>query len=101
MAALRQTTSTCPTQWEGTLEDGRTLFAHCRRGELSVGVGDSVNDAIDNTAADKALCFEYVEHGPMSFAELRAHLYGLVEFPEGLKVEGERRRGARLARGDS
>ncbi len=36
----------------------------------------------------------------MSFAELRAHLYGLVEFPEGLKVEGERRRGAGLARGD-
>jgi hypothetical protein len=90
VVALKQTTSTCPTQWEGALDDGRALFAHCRRGELSVGLGESVDDAIDNTATGKALCFEYVEDGPMSFAELRAHLYGLLEFPEGLVVEGER-----------
>ncbi len=59
VAALRTNDlDLAPTQWEGDLEDGRTLFAHCRRGELSVGVGDSVNDAaIGNTAADKALCF--------------------------------------------
>jgi hypothetical protein len=100
VVALKQTTWACPTQWEGTLEDGRTLFAHCRRGELSVGLGESVNDAIDNTAADKALCFEYVEDGPTSFAELRAHLYGLLDFPEGLVVEGGRKRGAGLALGD-
>jgi hypothetical protein len=93
VVALKQTTWACPTQWEGTLDDGRTLFAHCRRGELSVGVGDSVNHAIDNTAAEEALCFEYVADGPMSFEELRAHLYGLLEFPEGLVVEGERKSG--------
>ena len=28
----------------------------------------------------------------MDFEELRAQLYGLLEFPEGLEVEGERRR---------
>lgn len=99
VVALKQTTLTCPTQWEGTLDDGRALYARSRRGEFSAGIGDEVGLAIDNSMSDKALCFEYVEDGPMSFAELRAHLYGLLEFPEGLVVEGEREWGAGPASG--
>jgi hypothetical protein len=96
VGTLRQTTWACPTQWEGTLDDGRSLFVHCRRGELSVGVGDAIQDAIDNGMSANALYFEHVADGPISFEELRAHLYGLLDFPEGLVVDGEHTSGAGL-----
>ena len=86
---LKQTTWASPTQWEGRLDDGRALYARSRRGEFSAGLGDEVGQAIDNSMSDTALCFEYVEDAPMSFAELRSHLHGLLEFPEGLVVEDE------------
>lgn len=100
VVALKQTTSTSPTQWEGALDDGRALYARSRRGEFSAGIGDEVGQAIDNSMSDKALCFEYVEDGPMRFAELHAHLHGLVDFPEGLVVKGERDWGEGLTSGD-
>jgi hypothetical protein len=91
VATLRQTTWACPTQWEGTLEDGRILYARCRRGELSVGVGEDIDSAVRNSMGDDALYFEHVADEPLSLEELRAHLYGLLEFPADLVVEGERR----------
>jgi hypothetical protein len=87
---LERTTWACPTQWEGKLEDGRTLYARCRHGELSVGVGADRDEAIDNGISKDAFYFDYVEDGPMSFEALRAHLYGLLEFPAGLKAEDQR-----------
>jgi len=87
---LKRTTWACPTQWEGRLEDGRTLYARCRHGELSVGIGAGLDAAVANGMSKDALCSEYVEDGSMSFEELRAHLYGLLEFPTGLKAEEQK-----------
>lgn len=98
VAALKKTCSACPSQWEGTLEDGRAIYAHYRYGELSVGVGDDVDKAIDNGMTDHALHVDYVGGGLdgfMDFEELKAHLYGLLEFPTGLVVEDERTRPTR------
>lgn len=88
VVTLKRTTWVCPTQWVATLDDGRTVYARSRRGEFSVGVGDDLDDAIVKSSRPEALYFEYVEDGPMGFDELRAHLYGLLEFPENLVVEG-------------
>lgn len=87
IVTLRRTTWACPTQWVATLDDGRTVYARSRNGEFSVGVGDDLDDAIDKSSGPEALYFEYVEDGPMGFDELRAHLYGLLEFPADLSVE--------------
>lgn len=89
LVTLKRTTWACPTQWEGKLEDGRTLYARCRHGELSVGIGEEIDEAIDNGRSKDALYFDYVEDGPMSFEELRAHLHGLLELPAGLEAEDQ------------
>jgi hypothetical protein len=87
---LKRTTWACPTQWEGRLEDGRSLYARCRHGELSVGLGDGIDAAVANGMSKDAFYSDHVEDGPMDFAELRAHLFGLLEFPAGLEAEGQR-----------
>lgn len=88
IAALKRTTWACPTQWVATLADGRTVYARSRHGEFSAGVGDDLDNAVLKSSGPDALYFEYVENSPMEFDELRAYLYGLLEFPEDLPVEG-------------
>lgn len=95
VVALKQTSSVAPAQWEGELDDGRVLYAHYRRGELNVGIGKDRDEGIGNSFPGKSLLSKYLGgelDGAMDFEDLRAQLYGLVEFPEGLEVEGERRR---------
>lgn len=88
VVTLEWTTWACPTQWVATLADGRTVYARSRHGELSVGVGNDLDDAVLKSCEPEALYFEYVEDSPLGFDELRAHLYGLLEFPADLPVEG-------------
>jgi hypothetical protein len=88
IVTLKRTTWACPTQWVATLDDGHTVYTRSRRGEFSVGVGDDLDDAVLKSSGSEALYFEYVEDSPMGFDELRAHLYGLLEFPTDLTVEG-------------
>jgi hypothetical protein len=90
---LKKTCTACPSQWEGTLDDGRGIYARFRWGELSVGVGKDVKDAIESSWGDKALFQEHVGDGLdgfMDFEALRSHLYGLLDFPDELEVENER-----------
>ncbi len=91
--ALRKTCLACPSQWEGTLADGRAVYARYRGGALSVGIGDDIDEAVHNGMSDQALYAEYgggCLDGFMDFEELRTHLYGLLEFPADLVVENER-----------
>ena len=79
VVALKKTCVACPSQWEETLEDGRAVYAHYRHGELSVGIGDDVGEAIDNGMSDHALYVDDVGDwldGYMDFEELKAHLRG-------------------------
>ena len=92
VVALEKTCPACPAQWEGELDDGRSLYARYRGGVLSVGVGDDIEGAVRNSWSEEAFYFEHVGDcldGFMNFAELRAHLDGLLEFPAELVVEGE------------
>lgn len=91
IVALKRTTWACPTQWVATLADGRTVYARSRHGEFSVGVGDDLDDAVLKSSGPEALYLEYVEDSPMGFEELRAHLYGLLEFPADLPIRDEDR----------
>lgn len=99
VVALKQTSSVAPAQWEGELDGGRVLYAHYRRGQLNVGIGEDRDGAIANSFPGKTLLSKYLGgelDGAMHFEDLRAQLYGLVEFPEGLEVEGERKSGSAL-----
>ena len=44
---LDRTCGSCPSQWEGRLDDGRHVFVHYRGGRLTVGVGRTADDAVD------------------------------------------------------
>ncbi len=88
IVTLERTTLACPTQWVGSLADGRTVYARSRHGEFSVGVGADLDDAIPKSSGPEALYLDYAEDSPMGFKELRAHLFGLLEFPADLSPEG-------------
>jgi hypothetical protein len=91
IVTLKRTTWALPTQWIATLADGRTVYARSRHGEFSVGVGEDLDDAVLKSSGPEALYFEYVEDSPIGFDELRAHLYGLLEFPADLAIEDKDR----------
>lgn len=46
---LVETCSAAPSQWEGELSDGRMFFVHYRHGTLSIGFGETANDAVDDS----------------------------------------------------
>lgn len=45
----RQTCAACPTQWEGTLTDGRWFYFRYRHGTVAMGVGYDLAEAIHNS----------------------------------------------------
>lgn len=92
VVALKKTCTACPSQWEGALEDGRVIYVRYRWGELSVGTGNDIDEAVHNGWTDDALYGDYTGDGfdgYMGFEELRVHLHGLLEFPADLLVESE------------
>jgi len=89
---LKKTCLSCPSQWEGTLDDGRAVYARFRHGNLSVGIGETVKKAADNARSDQALYEGDLGDrydGFMDFEELKDHLRGRLEFPDDLAVENE------------
>jgi hypothetical protein len=89
---LKKTCLACPSQWEGDLDDGRAVYARFRHGHLSVGIGETVERAVDNAMSGQALYEGQIGDGLdgiMDFEELKAHLRGLIEFPVDLIVENE------------
>lgn len=71
MVALTETCVACPSQWEGTLEDGRAVYARYRHGKLSVGVGDDIDQAVLNGRSDEALFAYSVGDGLDGFMDFR------------------------------
>lgn len=89
---LKRTCLACPSQWEGDLDDGGALYARFRHGHLSVGTGQTVDEAVDNAMSDRALYEGDIGEGLdgfMEFEELKSHLRGLLEFPTDILVENE------------
>lgn len=93
LVALKRTSLACPSQWEGTLEDGQAVYIRYRHGHLSIGVGDDIDMAVGDSMSDQAFFATYVGDrldGFMDFEELASHLGGLLERSPDLIVENER-----------
>ncbi|MGN6258138.1 MAG: hypothetical protein ACTHN3_10380 [Solirubrobacterales bacterium] len=68
------------------------LYARYRHGEMSVGVGNDIEEAVRNGMSDQALHTSHIGDwldGFMNFDELKFHLHGLLEFSMVLVVENE------------
>lgn len=71
---LKNTCTACPAQWEAETEDGRIVYIRYRYGQLSMGIGKTLEDAIgDRDAVD-------IDHG--------GDLDGYMEEPEMLCLLG-------------
>lgn len=93
LVSLKNTCIACPSQWEGALEDGRAIYARYRHGELSVGVGNDINEAVRNGMSDQALYAKAIGNGFdgfMDFQELKAQLHRVLEFPADLDEHDRR-----------
>lgn len=49
---LVQTGDVCPTQWEGRTVGGACLYVRYRSGWLRIGIGDTLDAAVDAAMAD-------------------------------------------------
>jgi hypothetical protein len=61
VTSIRQTCDACPSQWEGTLEDGREIYVRYRWGILHIGVGGRGREWLLETLShdlDGVLTFE-------------------------------------------
>lgn len=92
VTSLKMTCLAVPSQWEGELNDGRSLYGRYRHGLLRVGIGEDAKAAHTNSFPETAFYCEHIGDGldgVMSSEELREHLCGLLEFADGLVVEGD------------
>jgi hypothetical protein len=92
LATLTRTSLACPSQWEGTLEDGRAIYVRYRHGELSVGIGRDIDDAVRNGMSDQALYTADIGDrldGFMNTEELTTRLHGLLKLPADIAAQSQ------------
>ena len=46
---IEQPCIACPSQWEGELEGGKFIYIRFRWGNLTWGVGETINKAVDES----------------------------------------------------
>lgn len=54
---IRQTCAACPTQWEGTLDDGRFVYFRYRHGRLTIDIAKDADSCMYGTG-DTTVWFE-------------------------------------------
>lgn len=92
LATLTRTCLACPSQWEGTLDDGRAIYVRYRHGELSVGIGGDIDDAVRNGMSDQALYAADIGDGLdgfMDVEELKTRLHGLLKLPADFAAQSQ------------
>lgn len=73
---LRQTCYACPSQWEALTEDGQFVYIRYRWGQLTLGVGDTLTEAVGNVSFSKQVGDSL--DGAMSIWEVQRHIPKLV-----------------------
>jgi hypothetical protein len=74
----------CPTIYTGKTAEGWTVYARYRWGNLSVRIDDSPEPECEGAAGWEILAktIGHEVHGWLSYADLRQHTAGLVEWPD-------------------
>lgn len=86
ISSIRRTSSACPSQWEGSTEDGKIVYFRFRHGELSHGIGDSQDEAVRDSlkSANRMQITDDLFAGELSYYELKRILsnLNLYQFPK-------------------
>ena len=74
----------CPSTFTGTTAAGQTVYARYRCGHLSVRIDDAHEPRHGGAAGSSILevTIGHELHGWLSYADLRQHTAGLVEWPD-------------------
>jgi hypothetical protein len=84
VATVKQTRVSRPCLWQGSVADGRLVYACFRWGRLTVHVSpEPTDDALDAADADPVVDKELGEeaHGSITYNELKAATRGVVVWP--------------------
>lgn len=49
LVILKKTCYACPSQWEGVLNNGQSIYIRYRYGTLWVGIGEDIDEAVTNS----------------------------------------------------
>lgn len=77
LRTLRITCSACPTQWEGSTEDGKQFYARYRWGRLTWGFGNDIDAAVDASLDNMGIDLSSDLDGELSTREMLKNV-GLV-----------------------
>lgn len=80
---VTKTTTACPAQWEGKLEDGCFLYIRFRHGRLYVGCGRTMEVAVWPEGDGSILLLKSVGDmydGYMEFEELQEHTKHVLDW---------------------
>jgi hypothetical protein len=77
---IKNTCSACLSQWEGTTDDNRNVYARYRWGHLSVCFIPSGEEIFD-------LDYGAILDGVMDYFTLKKLTLGIIEFPENDEYE--------------
>lgn len=85
--SVTRTCSTCPSQWEGTTDDGREIYVRFRWGTLWIACGEDAMKEYGN--GNFVFCDQIGDgfDGKMSFDELKKLTSNLIQWPEHEKDE--------------
>jgi hypothetical protein len=78
---IKKTTLGCPTQWEGKTSDGRYVYARLRFGSFRIGVGRTIEEAVEDDDTFSA-SFGDGWAGVMTYDELKAITAHLFVMPD-------------------
>ena len=69
---LTQLTPSCPAQWEADTDDGKKVYIRYRWDKLRVGVGDTLDDAVDDAMSvdNEPICHKNYFNGEMATGEM-------------------------------
>jgi hypothetical protein len=80
---VKRTCFACPSQWEGKTKDGQVVYARYRFGELTVGMGKDLDDAVSKSSGALLVDVEVGGEfdGDMTFAVLKNLTAEKIEWP--------------------
>lgn len=92
VAAIRMTSGSFPTQYEGWLKDGRHIYVRFRHGSLMIGVGSTLDSAVEDAMGEAFFLEENLPGVEMSYEELKRRTDSIISWPsQYLNVRGEYR----------
>lgn len=86
VSSLTQTCIKSPSQWEGRTSDGRQIYVRYRWGQLTIGIGNTIDEAVRSESNLFKKQIGGMRDGDLDYVKLRTVTDGLIEWPESFET---------------